>query len=990
MEKTKSQFLVLGAGVGGICSAIDLAETGYSVTLVEKGPRTGGIMPQLDHQFPDDHCGMCRMLPMVDREPGAQTCLKRGLSHPNIRILTHTTLTDLSGNPGDYTAVLTSVSRGVDALRCTRCMACIDVCPVSVLDAFNDRAGDRNAIYQPFFGNPEALPTIDWDNCTRCGECAQACPNSAIDLERVELTESVAPVSGVIVAGGNPLYDPAVTDLYGYGVLPNVVTATAFERILSGSGPFRGQPVRPSDGHPIRRVAWIQCVGSRNVMIGAGHCSSTCCMFAVKEALLAKKTLGSDTDTTIFYMDMRTYGRDSQRYRDRAEEESGVRFIRCRIHSVDPADDPGDLKLTYLDDLGQPGEATFDMVVLSTGAGVQKELPPLLADKTDQGAVVTIGPEAGLQDIRETVLRAHGAVSSLLEKLNMDSRAKTIPKTGRAGDKSVNRFMQQPVIQVLVLDNGVVKAPQVEWPAIEGRLERSPGNIFVNRLSIIDGKDLSLELETVLKETRGNRLLVVSNHIAGYRATLTKRFEEAGFSAPLVEWVDLNRNDVSMGTETIQPDAAMKPIQVALMRLLHKRPSRGMAQVVENSALVIGAGPAGLSAAVSLAEQGVVVHLVEKEISIGGNGPRIQDEHQRRPIDQLIVRAKGHPNISIHTGATLGALSGRPGHFEGWVVKENMEIPLSFGAAIIATGGTPAITEAYGMGKHPPLVSHFDFEKKVLDPRFAEDTLNTVVMIQCAGSREEPRNYCSRTCCVKALDNALRVRQLFPHARIVIFYRDIMTYGKSEELYAKARTRRIRFIPFNKSKPPVVRTEGDTVVVDGFDPVMGEAVHLKADWVSLAVGMVPKPIHDLCRLLEVPVTPDGFVHEADAKWRPVDTINPGVFVCGLAKGPLRADEAVAEGTAAALRALRLLNRTELAPQRHSAVVRHAICSRCYLCVDSCPYGARFVEPVLGQVEVDPVACQGCGTCASVCPNSATVMGENEDFTVMNVIEAALM
>jgi len=343
----------------------------------------------------------------------------------------------------------------------------------------------------------------------------------------------------------------------------------------------------------------------------------------------------------------------------------------------------------------------------------------------------------------------------------------------------------------------------------------------------------------------------------------------------------------------------------------------------------------------------------------------------------------------VYTGATLGGVTGQAGRFEGWIVSSGRESPVSFGAAILATGGAPAATEAYGLGRHPRLVSHFDFEAKLREAPFAHEPINAVVMIQCAGSREEPRNYCSRTCCLKNLENALAVRRLFPDARIVVFYRDIMTCGTSESLYAEARTRNIAFVPFDKSTPPRVTADEQSIVVEGFDPVMGEALRLDADWVSLAVGMVPNPVGELCRMFAVPVTADGFVQEADAKWRPVDTIHPGAFVCGLARGPLRADEAVAEGRSAGLRALRLLNRGRLIAPRRSAVVRHAICSRCYLCLDACPYGARFVEPVQGRVEVDPAGCQGCGACASLCPNSATVVGDDEDDALMNVIEAML-
>jgi heterodisulfide reductase subunit A len=427
-------------------------------------------------------------------------------------------------------------------------------------------------------------------------------------------------------------------------------------------------------------------VGSRNVMIGAGHCSSACCMFAIKEALLAKDVLGANVETTIFYMDMRTFGRDDQRYRDRAEEKKDVRFVRCRIHSVEPADDPGDLKFTYLDDGGQPAEGVFDLVVLSTGAGVQPALPPFLADRIEQGGVVALGPEAGLQAIRETVLTAHGAAAALIQKSGFGGRRVDPPKAIRAGELAARRFQQQPVMQMLILENTLVTTPQVDWPAVEAAAQRMAGNIHLGHLTI-DGPQPSAELVAWIKEAQANRLLVVSNHLGPYPRLLEHRFVDAGYPSALVEWVDLNQDDLGMGHAADSTDAVLRSIRAAMLRLIHRRPPRALEQPVENTALVIGAGPAGLSAAITLADQEAAVHLVEKAAAIGGNGPRIQDDQQRRAIAQLIDQVKNHPRITIHTDSRLKALFGTPGRFEGWIMETDKEAPVKFGAAVIATGG---------------------------------------------------------------------------------------------------------------------------------------------------------------------------------------------------------------------------------------------------------------------------------------------------------------
>ncbi|MBU4185034.1 MAG: 4Fe-4S binding protein, partial [Proteobacteria bacterium] len=255
--------------------------------------------------------------------------------------------------------------------------------------------------------------------------------------------------------------------------------------------------------------------------------------------------------------------------------------------------------------------------------------------------------------------------------------------------------------------------------------------------------------------------------------------------------------------------------------------------------------------------------------------------------------------------------------------------------------------------------------------------------------REEPRNYCSRVCCIKSLNNALKIKQIHPDAEVYIFYRDIMTYGDSERIYTEARKKGIIFIPFDLDSKPEVLVESGGLLVKGIDPLLGIPVELKPDWLSLAVGVVPNPIEDLVKIFGIETTQDGFIKEADSKWRPVDTGHEGIFVCGLARAPARADEAMKEGEAAAQRALRILSKNEIMPQRLLARVRHSICSACGLCIEVCPFNARYIDTVEGKIMVDIASCQGCGTCAAICPNSATLIVDFEDDGIMNVIEAAL-
>ncbi|MDO9263157.1 MAG: FAD-dependent oxidoreductase [Desulfosalsimonadaceae bacterium] len=841
----RPHVLIIGAGISGMHAAIDLAETGCRVTMVDKSAAPGGILTQIDHQFPDDHCGMCRMLPMINRDDCRQVCLRKGLDHDHIRILTQTEVLEVSGVPGDMTVTLTTIPTGVDPERCTDCGECETVCPASVPDKFNASLSSCKAIYKPVPHQSGPTRTINWDACTRCDACRDACPESAINLDDVLQTRSLEHIAGVIYTPGAELFDPSTVDLYGFGVLPNVVTSTGFERILNSAGPFAGKPVRPSDHQPIKKIAWLQCVGSRNLMIGADHCSTACCMIAVKEAVLAHQKIGSHVETTIFYMDMRTFGRDFQRYKDRAEKELGVRFIRCRVHSIEPADTPGDLIISYVDSEGQRIEETFDLAVLSTG----RKPSPVLPEFARHDGVFVPDAVQQFKDISESVIASGAAAARLLKKILPKTHEKT------AADDSTADSQSRPV---------------------------------------------------------------------------------------------------------------------------------------EKTALVVGGGPAGLSAALTLAGFGVKVTLVEKNDACGGNAAHIIDKDTKQSINQLLAEVQSHPLITVYKNAQVIHHQGIPGRFVSRIrLGEEGEKILVHGATVIATGGHAARTDAYGLGSCDRIVTQFELEKRLYDGTLDQLPPKSVVMIQCAGSREEPANYCSRICCIKTLNNAIGLKEKWPETDIRIFYRDIMTVGDTEKLYTEARRKGIFFIPFDVNSKPVVRIDGPDITVTGHDPVKNAAVSFKPDMVALSTGVSPNPAEDTARMFGIPLTVDGFIKEADYKWRPVDTPREGIFVAGLGRAPQTAQQSMREGEAAACRALRILANEAIKPQRVTAIVRHAICSRCELCIEVCPYGARFADTEQNRIMVDAAACQGCGACAAICPNSATLLGDFEDQGVMNALETAL-
>jgi heterodisulfide reductase subunit A len=974
--------VVAGAGIGGIRAALDLAEQGFAVLLVDKAPAMGGILAQLDRQFPNDRCGICRMLPMIAQDDCIQGCLRKGLLHENIEIRSSMEVAAVAGAPGQMSVSLKRLARGVDPQRCTGCGACDAACPVVAPDAFNDGFSGRKAIYQPVPHQDPNTRVIDWAACTRCGACRDVCPHDAIRIDAEDQLLELKDVAGVILAPGAALFDPAALDVFGYGVLPNVVTATGFERILSSSGPWPGVPVRPSDRRPLRKVAWVQCVGSRNVMLGADHCSSACCMFAVKEAVHFRERSAPGSQSTIFYMDMRTFGRDFQRYRDRAEKEFGVRFVRCRLHSIEPAEQPGDLTVRYATDGGETASEIFDMVVLATGQRPGETFPALAGLE----GVVTVGATPRLRDISETVLEASAAVGALMRQLRGRGVVPRRSDPVDAAARSEKVFEQAPRVQVVFCDIPGGAGAGLDLERVVEETGRLAGGVIASRFPSGPGPALWDEIKAAFTRGSANRFVIVVSGPTSYWAPVRRLCAEIGLPPSLVDVVDLHH--FSSGDGDLA--AALSAVEMAVNRLRMRGPRRDPARMVAKTALVVGGGPAGLAAARALAEHGIPVALVEKESALGGNLSRIHDLELRKKIEALKTAVEQHAAITVYTEAELIWHHGLPGNFIGRIRRApGEEKILDHGAVILATGGRPMETDAYGLGRHERIVSQFELERRLQSPEFLSQPIRQVAMIQCAGSREEPRNYCSRICCLKALSNSIRIKETQPAAEVYVFYRDIMTFGESERIYTEARRKGVLFIPFDPSQKPRVSAEGGEMVIAARDPVMGEDVELQPDLLALAVGVVPAQTEALARMLGIELTADGFWQEADSKWRPVDSGREGIFVAGLGRAPARAEEAMREGEAAALRAMHLLAREVLAPQRLAARVRHAICSRCELCIQTCPYAARYKDAETGAVMVDHAACQGCGGCAAVCPNSATVMGDFEDNGILDMIEAAL-
>jgi len=933
----------------------------------------------------------------------------------NIELLTLCEVQDIQGEKGNFQVEVLQHPRYVDMDKCIGCGTCAEKCPRKVDDEYNLGLQKRKAAYVPY---AQAVPlkyAIDSAHCIyfqkgKCRACEKFCPTEAINFQDEEKTFNVN-VGSVILSAGFKPFDPKAFDTYNYARHPNVITSMEFERVLSASGPTMGHLVRPSDEKEPEKIAFLQCVGSRDInRCDHAYCSSVCCMYAIKEAVIAKEHAGDGLDCTIFFMDMRTHGKDFERFYNNAETNQGVRFVRSRIHTVTPIPDSDDLLLRYTTEEGELVEETFHMVVLSVGLETTPELVELagrlgveLTDgrfcatdtfapvATSRDGIYVCGALQGPKDIPQSVIEASSAAAEagapLASARNTETREPEIPEQRNVAGES-------PRIGVFICRCGINIAGVVDVPSVVEYAKDLPFVEFASDNLYSCSQDTQDNMAAVIRDNNLNRIVVAACTPKTHEPLFQETLVAAGLNKYLFEMTNIrnqdswvHKNDPAAATEKAKDLVRMAISKAALMEPLQE------ARVdINPRALVLGGGISGMVAARSLSAQGYPVTLVERSAKLGGQALNLDRTTRGEDVQEKIAELAGgleaDENIDIRLDTELTQVNGFVGNFESVLASGGKEETVEHGVALIATGATELKPSEYHYGEHPAVLTHQDLDRRFMDDDPSLRKTQSAVFIQCVGSREPERPYCSRVCCTHSVKSALRLKELNPDARVCILYRDVRTYGERELLYKQAREAGVIFIRYDLDRKPQVRANGDNVTVDVHDPILGRDVRIHADLLTLASAIVPYRDEQLAQFFKVPMNEDGFFVEAHAKLAPSEFATDGVFLCGMAHYPKPIDESVAQAQAAASRAVTLLARQTIATSGTVAYVTPTMCSSCGVCVTLCPYNApSFLEegPFAGRADINPVLCKGCGLCVASCRSGAINLRGFETGQIMTMI-----
>lgn len=963
-----------------------------------------------DVRFPkeDDDCILCGLCVRICRE-------RMGAA-----------VADFVGR-GPEMRVDTPYHRGSDV--CLSCGACEEVCPTQSIrlktvypsppadkkSEFEMGLKERPSIYIPFTQALPNVPVLDRDNCVyfntgACGICEEVCPVQAIDYKQ-EDRFVVLEAGAVVLAPGFCLYDSSEKPEYGFLSYPNVVNSLQFERILSASGPYSGKVLRPSDQKTPERIAFIQCVGSRDDK--NNFCSSVCCMYAIKEAIMAIEH-EPDLSCEVFYMDIRAHGKGFDEYYERAKS-LGIKFTRCRPAKVEQLDESETLRIGYVDeDTQKYNTGEFDMVILSAGLQPPKdvretadkfgvslnqfgfaETKPFDTVSTTRDGIYVCGPFAQPKDIPETVVEASSASSRAMVEL-AEVRGTEVEAAVLPPERSV--LGEPPRIGVFVCHCGLNIGGVVSVPSVAAYAKNLPNVKYATDNMYTCSSDTQEVMKECIEEHKLNRVIVASCSPRTHEPLFQQTIREAGLNPNLFEMANIRDQCswVHMHEHENATEKAKDLVRMAVAKANLIEPLGSISLPVTQKAFVLGGGLAGMTAALAIADQGFEVFLVEKTGELGGNAGKVKETLDGRDVpaylENVIGRVKSHQNISLYLNAELANVDGFVGNFVSTISvsypgngKEPEIIELEHGVVVVASGGVESKPEEYLYGDSGKVKTLLEVNEEI--SRGNLKVPDTVVMIQCVGSREEGHQYCSRICCAGAIKNAIHMKKENPEAKIFIVNRDIRTYGFREQYYSQAREMGINFIRYNVERKPVVSDNGKGLTVNVYDNVLQAELEIPTDLLVLSSRVDANSDNPrLCKLYKIPLTADKFFLEAHVKLRPVDFATEGVFVCGFAHYPKDIDEAISQAMAAAGRAATVLSKDTVEAGGKTAYIEPSRCNACGACVSVCPYNAITIDEEKEIAVINEVLCKGCGGCVSTCKGSAPNLKGFKDEQILSMLD----
>ncbi len=1022
-KQSAGSVLVVGGGIGGMRAAVDLAEAGLKVYLIERDAGLGGRVAQLGFMFPTHDCVLCR-----GTSDHGYGCTRPAISpafmdhnrHPNIEIMTRTEIIDASGQAGDFQVTLDHQPRYVDAARCTNCGLCALACPQRLPSEFQESIVTRMVVHK---SAPRSLPNTYYidkgDFCDDCRRCEDVCPTQAIDLNEEAWQETIG-VGAIILALGYKLSDPTELAEFGYGRYLNVVHSMQYERYVSRSGPTEGLLLRPSDNTPPEKIAWLQCIGSRDQ--DHPYCSTICCMYATKEAVLAKERL-EDVHCQIFIMDERAFNKEYNAYFYRSSEEHGVLYTRCRISEIQQDPETNDLILHYPDPSngGRMTEERFNMVVLSVGVQPPKGAEVVSSQlgfnlnqygfcqtdkynplETSQPGIYVCGAFSTPKEIAETIIDSAGAAGDVM-RLFHNQLGKS-PYSREYPFLSSSEFPPEKDVTDKPPRIGVFSCRC--YPAMEGvinieKLLEAAGNFP----HVVHTEDIGYgcfpegteKIRRAIADQDLNRVVVCGCSHRTHESLFQKTVREAGLNAYLLEMVNIRGFSawVHPRDPASAARSALEMVRMGVGRAAMLEPIYKANIPPQRRALVIGGGVSGMTAALSIADSGYNVTLIERDQYLGGNLHKVQylveGEDPHKLLRDLVNRIIAHERIEVHTRTEVVKHSGHVGAYHALLHhQDGSETRVSHGVTIVATGGEEARVKQHLLGEHPRVITQLELENTLAHHIDEIQDLKQVTMIQCVRPDGISYDYCSRICCTSTIKNAIRIKVINPECSVTVLYKDIITYGFREQYYTEARERGVIFIRYEDAQPPLVQSENDDLQVHLQEPMLDRPLQLKPDLLVLSTAIQPSQgTRELAELLDVPLSNEGFFLEAHIKMRPMDFMEEGIFVCGIAHYPKFIEESISQALATAGRATTILSKQTFHYGGTVAVVDPEKCVGCLTCARTCPFEIPRIDSEFtgigelgGAAFIEPSLCHGCGTCTGECPANAIQLQNYTDQQIM--------